>query len=158
MDEKLTPKQQAFFDGLLAGKTQYQAFIDAGYRTEGKSRNYIDKEASLLAKNRKIRVRLENHKKEVAEELMKKDLWTKEDSIRTLKWLIGKSTQDIDKKGVRAANQQATVSAIKEINSILGIGADIELKIEAHKQAQEKDTEEASGWLEALEQVATEHE
>lgn len=132
MDDKLTARQQAFLDGLIQGKTQYQSYIDAGYKTEGKKRSYIDREASVLAANPKISQRFKRHKTEIAEELKKKDLWTKEDSVRTLRWLVGKGIDDIGKKGVRAANQQAVVSATKELNAVLGIGLELEIKAETY--------------------------
>ena len=131
MGRTLTPLQQAFLNGLIEGKTRYQAYIDAGYSTKGKSRKYIDTKAwELYAKTSdgEIKRRFEEHQKAQQEELEKKQLWTKEDSIRTLTWLIGKSTSEIDKKGVRAANQQAVVSSIKELNAILGINFDSQLK------------------------------
>ncbi|HHW9582331.1 hypothetical protein [Staphylococcus aureus] len=41
--------------GLIEGKSQRKAYIDAGYSTKGKSGEYLDKEASTLFKNRKVR-------------------------------------------------------------------------------------------------------
>ena len=47
---KLTPKQEKFVLGLIEGKSQRKAYIDAGYSTKGKSGEYLDKEASTLLK------------------------------------------------------------------------------------------------------------
>ena len=128
MEGKLTPKQQAFLNGLKDGKTQYQAFIDAGYSTKGKSRGYIDREASVLAKNPKISQRLKEFKTEIAEEHKKKALWTKEDSVKALVWMVGKARGQIDKKGLTTANQKAFVDSIRELNAIEGINFEVQMR------------------------------
>ena len=55
---KLTPKQEKFVDGILQGKTQYQAYIDAYPRAKNWSRESIDSNATNLMKNTKILLRL----------------------------------------------------------------------------------------------------
>ena len=125
---RLTFKQQAFLNGLKDGKTQYQAFIDAGYSIKGKSRNYIDKEASILAKNRKISERLKKFKQEMAEEIKQKNLWSEEESIKGLMWMVSVAKKQIEQKGISTATQNAFINSIKELNAINGFNFEIQLK------------------------------
>lgn len=56
---KLTPKQEKFVDGILQGKTQYQAYIDAYPKSKNWQRSTVDERASVLMKNNKIVTRLQ---------------------------------------------------------------------------------------------------
>lgn len=56
---KLTPKQEKFVDGILEGKTQYQAYIDAYPRAKTYKRKSVDELASNMMKNIKILSRLQ---------------------------------------------------------------------------------------------------
>ena len=131
MNGKLTAKQEAFLNGLKEGKTQYQSFIDAGYSVKNKSRNYIDKEASILANSRKISERLKIYRQEKAEEIKKKDLWDTETAAKALKWAVGMAQAAINKKGFTTANQKAFNDSIKELNNIFGINYETQLKAAA---------------------------
>lgn len=55
---KLTPKQEKFVDGILCGKTQYEAYINAYPRAKNWKRNSVDSLASQLMQNTKIVQRL----------------------------------------------------------------------------------------------------
>lgn len=113
----LTPKQEKFVQALISGLSQRQAYIKAGYSTKGKTDNYIDKEASLLFRNRKVFERYQ----ELIEEHKQKALWTREESINTLKWLIQQSMVSIRKVDggyVRQGTSNAILGAIKELNQL----------------------------------------
>lgn len=110
----LTTKQEKYVQGLVAGLSQRQAFIDAGYSTKNKSESYIDKEASILFKNRKVSVRYN----ELIEEMKNKALWTREEAVNELLWLKDTAKDDIIKKGYRQANSTSFINAIKELNSL----------------------------------------
>ena len=114
---KLTARQEAFAQGLIAGKTQYQAYIDAGYATKGKSRSYIDKEASNLAKNSKIIGRLSEFKDKVYQE----QLYTLKDAIRELNELKEYAKTDIEEKGFTAGAGNVINGAIKQQCELLGL-------------------------------------
>ncbi|TLL89762.1 terminase, partial [Staphylococcus aureus] len=60
--------------GLIEGKSQRKAYIDAGYSTKGKSESYIDMQASTVAKNNKVLIRYEELRQEVAEQ----SKWTRQ--------------------------------------------------------------------------------
>ena len=133
---KLTGKQELFVNGLIEGKSQRQAYIDAGYSTDGKTDNYIDKEASLLFKNRKVFERYN----ELQVQLKDKALWTREESINDLKWIKEQSRKTIEEYGeVKHAPATAYLGAITELNK-LGVLYDLEvekLKLNIEKQKKE---------------------
>lgn len=133
---KLTGKQELFVNGLIEGKSQRQSYIDAGYSTDGKTDNYIDKEASLLFKNRKVFERYN----ELQVQLKDKALWTREESINDLKWIKEQSRKTIEEYGeVKHAPATAYLGAITELNK-LGVLYDLEvekLKLNIEKQKKE---------------------
>lgn len=133
---KLTGKQELFVNGLIEGKSQRQAYIDAGYSTDGKTDNYIDKEASLLFKNRKVFERYN----ELKSELKDKALWTREESINDLKWIKEQSRKTIEEYGeVKHAPATAYLGAITELNK-LGVLYDLEVeKLKLQNRKLEKD-------------------
>lgn len=103
--------------GLVSGLSQRQAYIEAGYSTKGKTNNYIDKEASLLFKNRKVYVRYN----EIMDEHKDKALWAREEAVDALKWLYKQSVTSIkehDEGYVRQGTSSAIVSAIQELNKL----------------------------------------
>ena len=57
--EKLNPRHELFIEGVLAGKTQTQAYIDAGY-----SEKYADSNASKLTGNHRILQEIERRQSE----------------------------------------------------------------------------------------------
>lgn len=117
MATELTPKQEKFVQGLVSGLSQRQAYIEAGYSTKGKTNNYIDKEASLLFKNRKVYVRYN----EIMDEHKDKALWAREEAVDALKWLYKQSVTSIkehDEGYVRQGTSSAIVSAIQELNKL----------------------------------------
>lgn len=66
------------------------------------------------------------------EEHKAKALWTREDAVGRLKWLVDQSIisiRDIDEGYVRQGTSNALLGAIKELNEIEGIGEEREVKI-----------------------------
>jgi len=80
IETTLTPKQERFVQGLIAGKSQRQAFTDAGYSTSRFKPETIDVKASELARNGKVLVRYH----ELNEEAAKAAVLTRADVIREL--------------------------------------------------------------------------
>ena len=116
---QLTQKQEKYVQGLVAGLSQRQAYIEAGYSTNNKTNSYIDKEASLLFKNRKVFERY----KILMDEHKEKALWTREQAVNDLIWLKDQALQSItnerfDKGYVRQGTSNAFLSAIQELNKL----------------------------------------
>lgn len=101
----LTPKQEAFAQLVAKGKTQSDAFREAGYSTNSKKTKVIWEEASTLASNPKVNKRID----ELKQTLVKKNLWTKEMSVKVLANIAINAERDGDK-----------VSAVKELNLMHG--------------------------------------
>ena len=115
----LTQRQEKYVQGLVAGLSQRQAYIEAGYSTNNKTNSYIDKEASLLFKNRKVFERY----KILMDEHKEKALWTREQAVNDLIWLKDQASQSIthekfDKGYVRQGTSNAFLSAIQELNKL----------------------------------------
>lgn len=133
---KLTGKQELFVNGLIEGKSQRQAYIDAGYSINGLTDEHIDSKASNLTKVGKVSARLT----ELRAELKDKALWTREESINDLKWIKEQSRKTIEEYGeVKHAPATAYLGAITELNK-LGVLYDLEvekLKLNIEKQKKE---------------------
>ena len=55
---KLTPKQEKFVDGILQGKSQRQAYIEAYPKAKKWKETSVDSNASQLMENTKVLQRL----------------------------------------------------------------------------------------------------
>lgn len=109
--------------GLIAGLSQRQAYIEAGYSTKNKTNNYIDVEASKLFKNPKVFQRYN----ELMSQHKEKALWTREQAVNDLIWLkeqAKKSIKEQDDGYIRQGTSTAYVNAIKELNALEDIYPD----------------------------------
>ena len=136
---KLTAKQEKFVQGLIEGKSQRQAYIDAGYSTKGKTPEYIDTEACKLFKNPKVSQRynllMEEHKEKALitrEELLQKllkglDMALGDEETKMAVISFGKLYEKTGKKtNLKALAQIADIIAKLEDfypkeNSIIGV-------------------------------------
>lgn len=109
---KLTSKQERFVLGLIEGKSQRKAYIDAGYSTKGKSDEYIDMQASTLAKNNKVLIRFEELRQEVAEQ----SKWTRQKAFDEYEWLKNMAKNDIEVEGVKKATADAFIASLDGMN------------------------------------------
>lgn len=111
---KLTTKQEKYVQGLISGLSQRESYKQAGYSVKDKTNEYIDVRASELMKNSKV---LERYNALISEH-KDKALWTREEAINDLKWLKDQAKNDIQSIGVKQANTNAMLNAIKELNTI----------------------------------------
>ena len=117
MTSKLTNKQELYVQGLVSGLSQRKAYVNAGYSTKGKSDDYIDQQASKLFANTKVLTRYN----ELMGEHKSKALWTREEAINTLKWLLDKSVASIevvDEGYVRKSTADSIIGSIQELNKL----------------------------------------
>ena len=115
----LTPKREKFVQGLVAGLSQRQAYIGAYPNAKNWKESTVDSRASETLKNSKVLGRYN----ELMNEHSEKALWTREQSVNTLKWLLNQSIESVksekfDKGYVRQGTANAIVSAIKELNEL----------------------------------------
>ena len=110
----LTSKQEKYVQGLVAGLSQRQAYIQAYPKASDWKENSVDRQASTLLKHPKVLARYNA----LMEEHKNKALWTREEAINELKWLYKqaiKSIEDQDEGYVRQGTSSALLGAIQEI-------------------------------------------
>ncbi|HHW6865609.1 TPA: terminase small subunit [Staphylococcus aureus] len=136
---KLTPKQEKFVLGLIEGKSQRKAYIDAGYSTKNKSDNYIDSRAFELSRNSAVLDRYEKLRQEVAE----KSKWTRQKAFEEYEWLKNVAKNDIEIDGVKKATADAFLASLDGMNRMtLGNEVLANKKIETEIKMLEKKIEQ----------------
>lgn len=103
---RLSQQQRRFADMILEGKSQTQAYKDAGYKCAND--NVAAVSASELVRNPKVVAYIEDHRKEAARALQ-----------IDLQWLIAKGVAILE----AAENEKAygpAVSALKELGILTG--------------------------------------
>lgn len=140
---KLTAKQEKYVQGLVAGLSQREAYRKAYPNSVKWKDSAVDSNASTLFKNAKV---LQSYNKLMGEH-KRKALWTREESVNKLKWLIDKSIDSIDSidEGyVRQGTSGALMSAIQELNKLEGVYPDDQLKrkkLEVEIESKQKELE-----------------
>lgn len=86
---RLTPKQEKFVDGILAGKTQTDAYLEAYPSASKWERKVVWIRASDLMKNSKVQVRLQ----ELGYANHEKATWTRQKALETINYVM-----DMNKK------------------------------------------------------------
>ena len=112
----LTTKQELFIQGLIKGYSQREAYKFA-YDTENMKNETIDSKASILFKTEKIRARYE----ELKNELKEKAFYTVEKANDDLNWIKLKAKEDIEAKGIKQANANTYLGAVKQQIELNGI-------------------------------------
>lgn len=90
-------QQEAFIQALLKGDSQRQAYLKAYPKRASWKGNSLDVEASKLFNNPMIKLRYEKLLAELQKEEQEKTKWTREQSIDTLKYVIGKNKEDLER-------------------------------------------------------------
>ncbi|HDF7185355.1 TPA: terminase small subunit [Staphylococcus aureus] len=136
---KLTPKQEKFVLGLIEGKSQRKAYIDAGYSTKNKSDNYIDSRAFELSRNSAVFDRYEELRQEAAEQ----SKWTRQKAFEEYEWLKNVAKNDIEIDGVKKATADAFLASLDGMNRMtLGNEVLANKKIETEIKMLEKKIEQ----------------
>lgn len=125
--------------GLIEGKSQRKAYIDAGYSTKGKSDNYIDSRAFELSKNSAVLDRYEELRQEAAEQ----SKWTRQKAFEEYEWLKNVAKNDIEIDGVKKATADAFLASLDGMNRMtLGNEVLANKKIETEIKMLEKKIEQ----------------
>ena len=93
----LTKPQEIFIQELLKGNTQRQAYLKAYPSKKKWKENSIDAAASTLFKNDKVHKRYEQLLNKMREKEQEKTMWTREQSIETLKYVIEVNRKDLER-------------------------------------------------------------
>ena len=112
----LTTKQEIFIQRLIEGYSQRQAYKFA-FNCNNMKDATIDVRACELFKDSKIQVRYE----ELKNELKEKAFYTVEKANDDLNWIKLKAKEDIEVKGIRQANANTYLGAVKQQIELNGI-------------------------------------
>lgn len=126
----LTDKREKFVQNLVKGMTQREAYKQAYPKSQKWKDSSVDSRASNLLKTNKVLTRFQELQKEKAEDRREKNLWSFEQSVTGLRWIIVQAQIDIQENGFRQANSSAFINAVKELNDLVGLGEPREAKIE----------------------------
>ena len=107
--QKLTSKQEAFAQAIADGMNQSDAYRKA-YNAGSMKYQTINSKSCILLKDGKVMARVDQLRKKIES----RQLWTREDSIKTLKAVVEESERSGDK-----------VSAVKELNAMHGFNAPV---------------------------------
>ena len=92
--QRLTPKQEKFVDGILEGKTQYQAYLEAYPNAQTYKRKSVDELASSLMRNTKIKSRLE----QLGYRDKTKVMWTRQRALEEINYMLEVNRKDIERR------------------------------------------------------------
>ena len=112
----LTTKQEIFIQRLIEGYSQRQAYKFA-FNCNNMKDTTIDVRACELFKDSKIQVRYE----ELKNELKEKAFYTVEKANDDLNWIKLKAKEDIEAKGIKQANANTYLGAVKQQIELNGI-------------------------------------
>lgn len=112
----LTTKQEIFVQRLIEGYSQREAYKFA-YNCEKMKDSTIDNNAYKLMQNNEISTRYE----ELKNELKQKMFYTVEKANNDLEWIKLKAKEDIEYRGIKQANSNAYLGAVKQQIDLNGI-------------------------------------
>ena len=112
----LTTKQELFVQSLIQGYSQREAYKMA-YEADNMKDKTIDNKAYILFSNKEIRARYE----ELKNELKEKMFYTVEKANDDLNWIKLKAKEDIEAKGIKQANANTYLGAVKQQIELNGI-------------------------------------
>lgn len=120
--DRLTKQQEGFIRDVLKGMTKTDAYKN-NYKADNMKKETIHKRAYELFKVKKVKERYEELKKEIDEEriFIKNISYEKNDAIEDLIFLKDKAKESINENGLKQANSQAFLNAVKELCTIQNI-------------------------------------
>lgn len=111
--QAVTPQEELFLQEVLKGNTQRKAYQKAYPKRSNWKESAIDSAASRLFNTSKIRARYEQLLVAFREEEVEKTQWTREQSIKTLRYVIDKNQQDLER--IQAAADEEIDMLLEQI-------------------------------------------
>ena len=112
----LTIKEEIFVQRRIEGYSQTEAYRFAYECENMKDKTITEKASKLMAKDN-VRARYE----ELLNELKEKSFYTVEKANDDLNWIKEKAKEDIEYRGLKQANANAYLGAVKEQINLNGI-------------------------------------
>ena len=113
---KVTIKEEIFVQKRIEGYSQTEAYRFAYNCENMKDKTVTEKASKLMAKDN-VRARYE----ELLNELKEKSFYTVEKANDDLNWIKEKAKEDIEYRGLKQANANAYLGAVKEQINLNGI-------------------------------------
>ena len=110
---KVTIKEEIFCQKRIEGYSQTEAYRFAYNCENMKDKTVTEKASKLMAKDN-VRARYQ----ELLDEYKKEAMWNRGKAEEKLMWLLDKSQEDIEYKGLKQANSSAMLNTIKELNTL----------------------------------------
>ena len=118
--EELTTQQEVFSQQIgTHGKNQFESYQIAFPKSLEWKSNSVYVEASKLANKPNILLRIKELKKMIVDS----NLWTKEESVNTLKKILQRTYLDENGNEISAAQDKDVINTIKELNVMHGFNA-----------------------------------
>ena len=117
--DALTDQQELFAQSVANGNNQTESYKIAYPKSLKWKPNSVYVEASEMTSNPKIARRI----KELKNMIVNSNLWTKEESVKTLKNILTRTYQDESGKDVLSAQDKDAINAVKELNIMHGFNA-----------------------------------
>lgn len=146
--------RRRFVDGLASGKTQYQAYIDAGYAVKGKKDSYIYSRASELAAQPAIQAALAQAEEDIREKRSQALAWTRDKAAERALYMLNHLLQEARETGDYSAYSKEIRGWMDFLSRLDGIYAADRDKhalslAELERQSTgDKDTRQAIIWVE----------
>lgn len=131
INRALTEGQEQFLQNLMSGMTQPEAYI-AAYPSAAKWQHAsVVAEATKMLRKPHVAARYEKLRAEYKQHLTKKSFYNRDNLLGDFMYLKNKAEESIDAVGVRQANTNAYLGALKNIGEILELYPDAKLSINA---------------------------
>ena len=109
----LTIKEEIFVQRRIEGYSQTEAYRFAYNCENMKDKTITEKASKLMAKDN-VRARYE----ELLNEYKEQAKWNRSKAEEKLMWLLDKSQEDIEYRGLKQANSNSKLNTIKELNTL----------------------------------------
>lgn len=128
----LTPKQEAFVHAIVSGMTYVEAYIHAYPGSESWKPGSIATEANRLIRKPHVYARYQQLKDEYQEKKKAEAFYDRDCLLTDFMFLRDESKESIEQYGVKQANSNAYVNALKNIGEILELYPDKKLEVNAN--------------------------
>lgn len=132
MARRLTKQQEEFVKYMVAGYSQQKAYIKAYPAAKDWNPSSVDVEASKMMKKPHIKARYEELYAGYTEHVRKQSFYDRDQLLNDFIYLRDEARESIENIGIRQANSNAYINALKNIGEILSLYPDKKLDINAN--------------------------
>lgn len=130
-DKPLTFAQETFVQSLIAGLSNSEAYVKAYPKAANWAPSSISVEANKLLKKPNVKARYDMLRADYIAVVTEQTFYDRDRLLEDFMYLKDEAQKSIEQYGVRQANSNAYVNALKNIGDILGLYPDKRLDINA---------------------------